>query len=167
MVLPNVSERVNRTLQPPKVWKPSREFQQGDLMWVHDYCPNALYKWSKGVVRSPTGTVHYNVDIEGSSLRKVYIDHLTKQADNGPVSYMPSEAPSQLAGSSNIPRCVTSDSFSMASPGDSSVVPTKDACTENSLSASQFVSETMVTESEVRLDVDAPDTGITDTLTSE
>ena len=78
-------------MQPPEAWKPAREFKQGDLVWVRDYRPNALCKWVKGVVRSPAGTLNYEVEIEGGNWRKEHVDHLTQRWGDSTGSHMPSE----------------------------------------------------------------------------
>ena len=159
MVLPNVSERVKATLQPTEEWKPARRFQEGDLVWVRDYRPNATCKWSKGVVRSVVGTLNYDVEIEGSNWRKVHVDHLTKRVSDSTVSHTPSETQSQPADSTNIPMCVASDSSSTDSLEDSSVLPVADVWLENSSSSPQIVNEPIVTEQEA----DTEDTGISGT----
>ena len=89
------------------------------------------------MVRSPAGTLNYDVEIEGGNWRKANVDHLTKRIGDSPVSHMLSEIQSHPAGSANNPMCVTSDSSSTISSEDSSVLPTNnDVHLENSPSSS-------------------------------
>ena len=126
-------ERVKEALQPPEVWKPAREFRQGDLVWVRDYCPDSTCKWSKGVVRSLAGILNYDVEIEGGNRRKVHVDHLTKWMRDTPALHVSNGVPPQplaMPGNSST-QIVSDDHDTSLLEGD---LPTNEVGTANSLS---------------------------------
>ena len=65
-------------LEQPENFTP-RMFVQGDRAWVRDYRPTAG-KWQQGIVQSCMGSLHYNVELEGSHQRKLHVDHLICQS---------------------------------------------------------------------------------------
>ena len=61
MLLPSMAERVKARLQPLENLLPPCQFKQGESVWVHDYPPNAVCKWTKAVTESVDGPLTYSV----------------------------------------------------------------------------------------------------------
>ena len=76
MLLPSTAERVKAGLQPSENLLPPCQFKKGEDVWVRDYRPNAICKWTKAVIESVDGSLNYSVVLDNGHSRRVHVDHI-------------------------------------------------------------------------------------------
>ena len=67
----STAERVKASLQPSENLLPPRLFKKGEDVWVRDYWPNAIYKWTKAVIESVDGPLNYSVVLDNGHFRQL------------------------------------------------------------------------------------------------
>ena len=99
MLLPSTAERVKAGLQPSENLLPPRRFKKGEDVWVRDYRPNAICKWTKAVIESVDGPLNYSVVMDNGHSRRVHVDHIIDRPElptPNPTTTAASRPPEEL-----------------------------------------------------------------------
>ena len=99
MLLPSTAESVKADLQPSEKLLPPCQFKKGEDVWVRDYRPNAIYKWTKAVTESADGPLNYSVVLDNSHSRLVHVDHIIDRPElptPNSTTTTPSRPPEEL-----------------------------------------------------------------------